>query len=160
MGIGIKLFIEIMNDGDIILFTTILKTEDSPLKKYVLDRALRKITEQSQSWPVTDLVKKNLKQIGIHSIDSLIKSRVPHINRKLRAKGLDTLYFEHWKEIKVLLEEILKLPLSNDLKQASVQVKNYLETNTDCFFRLKNEEKDLQPHLNTKHWKNINLTFS
>jgi hypothetical protein len=154
------IFSEKMNDGDIILFTTILKTEESPLKKYVLDRALRKITEQSQSWPVTDLVKRNLEQIGVLPTDLITKSRVPHINRKLRAKGLDTLYFEHWKEIKVLLEEILKLPLSNDLKQASAQVKNYLETNTDCFFRLKNEEKDLQPHLNTKHWKNINLRFS
>lgn len=144
-----------MNDGDIILFTTILKTEESPLKKYVLDRALRKITERSQSWPVTDLVKRNLEQIGILSTDFLTKSRVPQINRKLRTKGLDTLYFEHWKEIKVLLEETLSLPLSNDIKQASAQVKNYLETNTDCFFRLKNEERDLQPHLNSKHWKGL-----
>jgi len=144
-----------MNDQDLTIFTTILKAKQSPLKKYLLDRALRKITEQSQAWPMTSQALENLKQIGTFSDNLLFKASVPNLNRKLKAKGLDTLYFEHWKEISVLLKEISDLDLSSNTQEATSEIKKYLEENTDCFFRLKDQEKHMQPHLQSKHWKEI-----
>jgi len=144
-----------MNDQDLTIFTTILKAKQSPLKKYLLDRALRKITEQSQAWPMTSQALENLKQIGAFSNNLLFKASVPNLNRKLKAKGLDTLYFEHWKEISVLLKEISDLDLSSNTQEATSEIKKYLEENTDCFFRLKDQEKHMQPHLQSKHWKEI-----
>lgn len=144
-----------MNDGDLTLFTTILRTKRSPLKKYLLDRALRKITEQSQAWPITFQASENLKQIGALSNNLLFKASVPNLNRKLKARGLDTLYFEHWKEISVLIKEISDLDLSSNIKEATSEIKKYLEENTDCFFRLRDQEKHMQPHLQSKHWKEL-----
>lgn len=138
------------------LFTNLLKEDASSLKKYLLDRALRKITENNQLWPVTELVEESLKKHNLWCGHFISKSKVAStLNRKLKKLESEGIYFEHWKPISEMIAELLNLNLSEDIEIATVQVEKYLLKNTDCFFRLKKSENHLQPHLQKKHWKTL-----
>ena len=137
-------------------FTAILKLPKTWIRDHALDRTLRKLTERKQVWPMTNLVEQLLKENNLYPENGLTKSRVSGtINKKLKKAGCETIYFEHWKEVKVMLRELLELELNDDLEIAMKQVEEYLATDTDCFFRLTSTEEDLQPQNHTDYWKDI-----
>ena len=151
----------IINKQELETFTAILKLPKTWIRDHALDRTLRKLTERKQVWPMTDLVEKLLKENNLYPTDGLTKSRVEStLNKKLRKLGCESIYFEHWKEVKEMIKELLSMNLSDDLEIATNQVEEYLVKNTDCFFRLTNTEKRLQPHLHVEDWKDAQYTLT
>lgn len=145
-----------LNRLELKLFLNILQSDPSPLRKYLLDRGLRKLTEKNQSWPVTKLVYKTLNDNNLWSDDYITKSKIEsNINKKLKKLGVEGIYFEHWKEISEMIKELLDLDFPNDREKSITKLEKYLIKNTDCFFRLKRTEDHLQPHFQEKHWRDL-----
>ena len=126
------------------------KKRSSPEYKKLLSLFIRDITERDQKYKITDLLKNTLKEYDLYQSDKINISQMRSLNRQLKKLGYKSnkaaIQLEHWKEVKKMRDELLKIKLKDDNNEAICQIETYFLNHTSCFFKLSEKEWNLQPN--------------
>ena len=120
---------------------------DDPFYKRGMDRWVRAITQQGQSYQMTPALENALNESDITFEGGLVPhSKKQSLSTKLKSKfGSEYgIIIEHWHKIQWIKEDLNNMSLPDDTDDAIKQVRNYFEKYTHCFMRLTKEDV-LQP---------------
>jgi len=112
-----------------------------------LDRWIRDITQRKQYYGFTPLLKETLITNNLYTQDEVTPYQAKKISKKLKQVISDEIMIEHWKEIAEMKSDLMNMDLSDDIDIAIQQVESYFINETNCFFKLTNQEHSLQKRL-------------
>lgn len=116
--------------------------------KYIIDRRLRRM-HSKEEFPMTPLLESTLKEYDLYQGETFNQNTMRKYNRELKSRGFcdvkDAIQVEHMRSVKTMTKELMEMNISNDVETNVDTVMNYLIESTYCIYKLKYDEKDLQP---------------
>jgi len=116
--------------------------------KYIIDRRIRRM-HSNEEFPMTPLLESTLKEYNLYDKDTFNQNTMRKYNRELKSRGFcdvkDAIQVEHMRSVKTMTKELMDIELTDDLEYNTEVVIDYLIKYTYCIYKLKYDEKDLQP---------------
>lgn len=121
---------------------------NDPIFKHIIDRRLRRI-HSKEEFPMTPLLESTLKEYDLYEDKTFNQNTMRKYNRELKKRGFcdikDAIQVEHMRSVKTMIKELMEMDMSDDVEVNVKTVMDYLVEFTYCIYKLKYDEKDLQP---------------
>jgi len=148
-----------MNKVNISTITTLVlnlknASKNDPFLKSMLSLVVRNIAEYKQKYKITPLLKEVLEDFKLYTDDKVSMNQIRTLSKKLKEYVYEStkaaIQLEHWKEVKVMRDELLNMKFSPDTLPTEADIEkmeSYFLNQTNCFFKLAEKEWNLQRKL-------------